>query len=273
MTTDLVEVAARGGVLEITLNRPKVNAINGALSHAIHDAVQRLEHDPDLRVGIITAKGTRVFSAGWDFNEPIAAAASGGGVFAGSEEQRHGPGGFAGVSRAFERTKPLIAAVNGAAVGGGFEMALACEVIVAADTAYFELPEMQRGFLPEAGGMQRLPRLVPYNVALEMLLSGRRMEAAEAAGWGLVHKLLPAAELLAYAHDLAARIARGAPLALMALLEGMRAIDGMRLPEAMRFFHEGNPALPQYRRMAQSEDAVEGPRAYLEKRPPVWRGR
>lgn len=268
-----VETCRNGRVLEITLNRPKVNAISGPLSRAIHAAVRALEDEAALSVGIITAKGERVFSAGWDFNEPLAAAASGESVFAGDEETRHGGGGFGGVTRDFTRSKPLIAAVNGAAIGGGFEIALACDVIVASETAYFELPEMQRGFLPEAGGLQRLPRLIPYNVAMEMLLSGRRMDAAEAAGWGLVHKVLPPAGLMAYARDLAGRIAKGAPLALRALVEAMRAIDVMPLSQAMRFFHENNPALPIYRQMARSEDAVEGPRAFLEKRAPVWRGR
>ena len=273
MTGDLVEARAQGRVLEITLNRPRVNAINGALSRAIHGAVRRLQDDPELMVGIITAKGERVFSAGWDFNEPVAAFDASGSAFAETEEQRHGPGGFAGITRLFDLTKPLIAAINGAAIGGGFELALACDVIVAAEQAWFQLPEMQRGILPEAGGLQRLPRLVPYNVAMEMLLSGRRMEMAEAAHWGLVHKVLPPADLLPYAHDLAARIAAGAPLALQALKEAMRALDGVPLPRAMRMFVPGDPALPWYDRMSRSADAAEGPRAFLEKRPPVWRGR
>lgn len=273
MTSHLVEVAARGRVLEITLNRPKVNAINGALSQAIHAAVRRLQDDEELTVGILTAKGERVFSAGWDFNEPVAAFAATGSAFADAEERRHGPGGFAGITRWFELTKPLICAVNGAAVGGGFEMALACDVIVAAEQAWFELPEMQRGILPEAGGLQRLPRLVPYNVAMEMLLSGRRMAMAEAAHWGLVHKVLPPAELLPYARDLADRIASGAPLALQALKEAMRALDGVPLPQAMRMFRPGEPGLPWYDRMSRSSDAAEGPRAFLEKRPPRWQGR
>lgn len=269
----LVEVAARGRVLEITLNRPKVNAINGDLSRAIHAAARRLQDDESLTVGILTAKGERVFSAGWDFNEPVAAFDSTGNAFAASEEERHGPGGFAGITRWFALTKPLICAVNGAAVGGGFEMALACDVIVAAEQAWFELPEMQRGILPEAGGLQRLPRLVPYNVAMEMLLSGRRMEMAEAAHWGLVHKVLPSADLMAYARDLADRIATGAPLALQALKEAMRALDGVPLPAAMRLFRPGAPDLPFYDRMRHSADAAEGPRAFLEKRPPIWQGR
>jgi crotonobetainyl-CoA hydratase len=261
---ELVETERIGHVLRIVLNRPKVNAISGAMSQAIYRAAKTLQDDPDLRVGIVTAKGDRVFSAGWDFTEAS--------VAENGETAGHGDGGFAGITRYWDLKKPLIAAINGAAVGGGFEMALAADVILMADHAFFQLPELQRGFLPDAGGVQRLPRRVPYNVAMEMILSGRRMEAAEAQHWGLAHKVVPSSRLQEEAVVLAAQIASGAPLALQALKEVMHGIDGRTLPEAMEMTKPGSGRLPTFDRMWRSPDAQEGPQAFLEKRAPRWRG-
>lgn len=260
---DLVATEIHGHVLVIRLNRPKVNAISRAFSRAIHAAARQLQDDPALRVGILTATGDRVFSAGWDFNEA---------TIASSEGDDHGPGGFGGITSFWELQKPLIAAVNGAAIGGGFELALASDIILMADHAYFELPEMQRGFLPDAGGLQRLPRRIPHNVAMEMMLSGRRMEAAEAAHWGLACKALPSAELMPEALRLAGEIARGAPLALQAMKEVAARMERLTIREAMEVVRPAGPELPIYRRMWASPDATEGPRAFLEKRAPVWRG-
>jgi crotonobetainyl-CoA hydratase len=260
---DLVETERHGHVLVIRLNRPKVNAISRAFSRAIFAAAHQLQDDPALRVGILTATGERVFSAGWDFNEATAA---------NSEADDHGPGGFGGITSYWDLRKPLIAAVNGAAIGGGFELALACDIILMADHAYFELPEMQRGFLPDAGGLQRLPRRIPYNVAMEMMLSGRRMDAAEAAHWGLAAKSVPIADMMPQALALASEIARGAPLALQAMKEVAARMERLTVREAMEVVRPAGPELPIYRRMWASPDATEGPRAFLEKRAPVWRG-
>jgi crotonobetainyl-CoA hydratase len=265
--TEVVETTRLGSVLLITLNRPKVNAINRALSRALYDAAQQLQNDPDLRVGLLTAKGDRVFSAGWDFVEAgqsDAEKAEQGGSYS--------PGGFGGITQLWSLKKPLIAAVNGAAVGGGFEIALAADVILMSENAYFELPEMQRGFLPDAGGIQRLPRRIPYNVAMEMILSGRRMLAAEALSWGLTHKVVPAADLQSEALSLAQQIAKGAPLALLGLKEVMQAIDGRSLQDAMAMTRAASTELPILDRMWKSADAKEGPLAFLEKREPQWRG-
>lgn len=270
MTEQFVELEQLGHVLVITLNRPKVNAISRALSRAIHAAAERLQTDPDLRVGVITAKGDRVFSAGWDFRDKLEQDAE---TTDGDFDTTHGPGGFAGITRYWDLKKPLIAAVNGAAIGGGFEIALAADVIIAAENAYFELPEMQRGFLPDAGGIQRLPRRIPYNVAMEMILSGRRMSASEARSWGLVHDVVPASELRQTTIALAAQIAKGAPLALQALKEVMQAIDHLPVQEAIQATREPDARMPVFQRMWTSEDAKEGPRAFLERREPVWRGR
>ena len=149
-----------------------------------------------MLVGVLASANERIFSAGWDLKE-VATNHKPGEHF--DAEKGHGPGGFAGITENFELNKPVIAAIRGAAVGGGFEMAMACDILLASPDVWFQLPEMQRGFLPDAGGVQRLPRLIPPNVAKAMILTGRRMEAAEAKHWGLVHEIHAADELLAKA--------------------------------------------------------------------------
>jgi len=182
-------------------------------------------------------------------------------------------GGFGGITSLCTLRKPLVAAINGAAVGGGFELALACDLIMMAEHAYFQLPEMQRGFLPDGGGIQRLPRRIPHNVAVEMILTGRRMEAVEARQWGLVRTVCEAGDLVRHAKEVTDEIAKGAPLALQAFKEVLAAIDGMPVAEAMDFQRSDALDLPLYRKMAASDDAIEGPRAFLERRRPNWTGR
>ncbi len=264
MSQPPVRTERRGKVLLITLDRPKANAINAEVSRAMYTAFERLQQDEELLVGVLTSANPRIFSAGWDLNE---AAASD------QPDQSHGPGGFAGIVENFTLNKPVIAAIRGAAVGGGFEMALACDMILASNDAWFQLPEMQRGFLPDVGGVQRLPRLIPPNVARAMLYTGRRMEAAEAKHWGLVHELCAGEELLPRALDMAAGIARSAPLALQALKAVLRRNEDLSLPEAFYRARPGASATEAYERMSNSEDAREGPRAFLEKREPRWKGR
>ena len=168
--------------------------------------------------------------------------------------------------------KPFIAAVNGLAIGGGFEIALAADVICRRHAA-FALPEMQRGFVPDAGAVQRLPRKLPYNVAIELMLTGRRMDALEAVRWGLAHSAVPSPDLMHRAREMAATIADGAPLAVQALLEVLPAIDRMPLKEAFARTKRGHTGLLAYERMFLSEDFLEGPRAFAEKRKPMWKGR
>jgi crotonobetainyl-CoA hydratase len=265
--SDMVTTTRHGKVLEIVFDRPPVNAINRAASAALYDAFAFLRDDDGLAVGIVTGGGDRIFSAGWDLKE----------VAAGEEsldgEAEAPPGGFAGNTELWDLHKPLIAAVNGLAIGGGFELALGCDLIIAADHAAFSLPEMQRGFLADAGAMQRLPRRLPYHIALEMLLTGRSMDAREAARWGLVNKVVPAAALMDEAHALAARIAEGAPLAIQACLEVLQAIEMRPLEDAMKMTKKGQSGLPMYEKMMASQDAIEGPVAFAEKRKPNWKGR
>ncbi len=250
------------GVLVVTLDRPSANAIDVTTSLALYDAFARLEGDADLRVGIVTGAGERFFSAGWD----LKAAAAGEAV-----DADHGPGGFAGLTELFDRGKPVIAAVNGLALGGGLELALAADLMVVADQAELALPEVRVGVVADSGGLLRLPRRLPAAIARELLLTGRRMTAPEAAGWGLANRVVPADALMDSALDLAGQITAGAPLAVAAIQEVLAATSGLEVRDAFERMRSGD--LAAYSRMLGSEDAVEGPRAFAEKRPPEWQGR
>ncbi len=267
--SDEIRVTRDAPVIEITIDRPPANAINPGVSNAIYAALSTLQNDPDLQVGILTGGGKRFFSAGWDLKE-IAAFDD---TAAAVESAFASPGGFAGISEFWDLKKPVIAAVNGIAAGGGFEIALAADFIVAADGAEFFLPDVQRGFLPDVGAVQILPRKLPYNVAMDLLYTGRRMDADEGRRLGLVHSVWPADRLLEGARALAREIARGAPLALQALKEVVPAIYNLPLREAFAATKPGNDALPIYQRMLNSEDFLEGPRAFAEKRAPIWKGK
>lgn len=256
-----VTLEPRGGILIITLNRPKANAIDVATSNELYAAFKTLNDDPALRVGIITGTG-RFFSAGWD----LGAANDGEAV-----DADHGPGGFAGLTEYFGLTKPVIAAVNGLAVGGGFELALAADLIVASTTARFWLPEAQLGMLPDSGGLLRLPKAIPARLASEMILTGRRMEADEALALNLVNRVVEPEALLDSALELAESIARSAPLAIAAARDILRATEGLDVEQGYQRMRSG--AIPSYRAMLDSEDALEGPRAFAEGRAPEWTGR
>ncbi|MBU6394414.1 MAG: crotonobetainyl-CoA hydratase [Sphingomonadales bacterium] len=256
-----VKLESRDGILIITLDRPKANAIDVATSLELYAAFKALNDDPALRVGVITGTG-RFFSAGWD----LGAANDGEAV-----DADHGPGGFAGLTEYFSLTKPVIAAVNGLAVGGGFELALAADLIVASDTAKFWLPEAQLGMLPDSGGLLRLPKAIPARLAREMILTGRRMDAAEALALHLVNRVVAPDALLDAALELAASIAKSAPLAITAARDILRETEALAIEAGYRHMRSG--AVPSYQAMLQSDDALEGPRAFAEGRAPEWKGR
>ena len=269
MMTDEIQVNILGKVLEITLNRPPANAITQSVSIAIHEALKMLQEDNELQCGIITGSGDKIFCAGWDLKE-MAKMDSNEQALADSLDC---PGGFAGITEFWDLKKPVICAVNGLAVGGGFEIALACDMVLCTDHSEFFFPEMQRGFLPDVGGIQHLPRKLPYNIAMELLYTGRRMPASEAMQWGLVNEILPVEKLMTRARELAGHISQSAPLALQALKEVVPVIQEMPIKQAFSATKPGNDQFPIYQKMLFSEDFMEGGRAFAEKREPHWKGK
>jgi crotonobetainyl-CoA hydratase len=257
-----LQIDRNGAVLTLTLDRPKANAINNHLSQALGETLIAYRDDPALRCCIITAAGERFFSAGWD----LKSAASEG---AGSED--YGPGGFAGLTELFDLDKPVIAAVNGLAVGGGFELALAADIIIAVDHAEFFLPEAQIGLMPDAGGIFRLPRRLPESIALEMLLTGRRLTAAEALGFGLVNQVVSSAELANAATKMAERVLASAPLSAQAIKQTHRLTRHLDIKSAYGRLRDGS--VRAYDHLRQSADYYEGAKAFAEKRNPVWTGK
>jgi crotonobetainyl-CoA hydratase len=261
MPHDAVHATVTGAVLEVVLDRPKANAIDAATSRRMGELFAGFRDDPALRVAIVTGAGDRFFSAGWD----LKAAAEGE-----PPDADYGVGGFGGLQQLPELNKPVIAAVNGMAVGGGFELALSCDLILAAEHARFALPEIKAGQLADAATIT-LPRRIPWHVAMELLLTGRWMEAAEAARWGLVNEVVAKDRLLERARELAALLAEGPPLVLAAIKEVWRRTQSMPVQEALALV--AARGLPSVARLYESEDVKEGARAFAEKRAPVWRGR
>lgn len=263
-----VEVVRRGRVLEVKLNKPPVNAIDVAMSQEMGAAFALLRDDPDRWVGILTAEGEKVFSAGWDLKALNAGEMT---LDNWWETADYGIGGFGGLTENWALNKPVIAALNGLAIGGGFEIAMSCDLIIAADHVQFGLPELPLGIVPDAGALQRLPRLIPRNIATEMFLMGRRMTATEAAQYELVNKVVAKEDLMPTARAWADQIAASAPLAMQTVKEVERAIQGMPLQTAFHHMRTGH--LLTYRAMLKSEDAAEGIADFAEKRNPRFKGR
>jgi crotonobetainyl-CoA hydratase len=255
-----VRIDRQTAIWEITLDRPRANAIDAATSRALGEAFMAFRDDPAARVAILRGGGEKFFSAGWDLKDAAASGAEG----------DYGPGGFAGLTELFDLEKPVIAAVNGLAVGGGFELALACDLIVASEGVEFFLPEATIGVVPDAGGMLRLPRRLPQAIAMEMMFTGKRLGAADALRFGLVNSVVSRDQLMDEARKLAKRIVASAPLSVMAIKAVIARTQGLSVEQAYRAMRSGIPA---YERMRDSDDYFEGAKAFAEKRTPVWSGR
>lgn len=261
MTDTPIRTERRGHVLEVTLDRPKANAIDLATSRIMGEVFTDFRDDPDLRVAVITGAGDKFFCAGWD----LKAAAEGDAV-----DGDYGKGGFGGLQELRGLNKPVIAAVNGICCGGGLEFAISADIILAADHASFALPEIRSGTVADAATV-KLPKRIPYHIAMEMLFTGRWIDAEEAACWGLVNRVVPAADLMDHARAMADTLASGPPLVYAAIKEIVREAEDMKFQDAMNRITKSQFATVET--LYRSEDQQEGARAFAEKRDPVWKGR
>ena len=259
--TSPIKFARHGAILEVTIDRPKANAIDAATSRIMGGVFAGFRDDPELRVAILTAAGDRFFCPGWDLKAAAAGEAP---------DSDYGVGGFGGLQELPGLNKPVICAVNGLAFGGGFEIMISADIIIAAEHATFALPEINSGTLADAATI-KLPRRIPSPVATEMLFTGRRIGAVEAKQWGIINEIVPAGHLMARAREIAAQLAGGPPLVFAAIKETLR--ETLHLPVQQAFDLVTKRRLPAVDRLYSSEDQLEGARAFAEKRSPVWKGK
>lgn len=259
--TDPVRTRREGAVFEVVLDRPKANAIDLRTSRLMGEVFAAFRDDPDLHVAVVTGAGEKFFCAGWDLK-----AASDGDAVDGD----YGVGGFGGLQELRDMNKPVIAAINGLCCGGGLELALSADIILAADHARFALPEIRSGTVADAASV-KLPKRIPYHIAMEMLLTGRWLDADEAHRWGFVNRIHPSAQLMAAARAQARLLASGPPLVHAAIKEIVRDAEGSKFQDALNRITTRQ--LRTVDMLYSSEDQEEGARAFAEKRDPVWKGR
>ncbi len=257
--SDGVRLTTNGAILEVMLDRPKANAINLATSRRLNEVFGQFRDDPALRVAIVTGAGDRFFCAGWDLKAASAGERS---------DEDWGAGGFGGLNYPRNLDKPIIAAVNGIACGGGFEIVLGTDIIVMEEHAQFGLPEINVGVLADAGTI-KLRRRVPYHIAVEFLMTGRWMDAAEAKHWGLANHVVPRGSSLAKARQIAAQLVEGPPLLFPAIKQLLRHSEMVGEHEAF----ELHDSLSRVQAVLRSDDLKEGARAFTEKRKPQWQGK